>query len=521
MWMISIGSLCWSFLFVSVNAFATYLSTPELEWVSNGGHEMGRGNGMVVTPDNELVIYTSSKGVLRSLETKDGKLGTRGYEVIPAVKGVGWTLECTSSVTYHEDSSGQAFVVYAYVNIPPVSSTSEATSFVVVVKHPSNKYSNNVLMTSVEINGKVAGTPVVSSDGKHIYLTHNTQAGGGQFSILDSDTAKVIFTEASIMDGDNKAFYGPIGMVDSPAEGFYNGGEGNTNNMLVWGPLPPDDRTYLLDGSMRGFQLPTNFRHGRANDLKNLKTIRLATVYLTTTTAPTLSKSGREMFLSASMGSIVAWTNGQELDDSKEWSRDDLEREITLRELPIYSPPTLVTSYRNDKILLSSSLSNTYYAFDINSGDTKWELSGLSSIVTSKAIVSSDGYRAFLIEGTRFVRMIDPFMNNAAQMTKWRYNAGNSQFFANGAIDHKDEVLYFGDTSGRISALRVASPPPTISPRPTPTPTPRPTIDPNSLVQTNRPTPEIRVASPSASSPLQTLFAILVPSTVFVLSYLS
>ncbi len=128
--MISIGSLCWSFLFVSVNAFATYLSTPELEWVSNGGHEMGRGNGMVVTPDNELVIYTSSKGVLRSLETKDGKLGTRGYEVIPAVKGVGWTLECTSSVTYHEDSSGQAFVVYAYVNIPPVSSTSEATRFV-------------------------------------------------------------------------------------------------------------------------------------------------------------------------------------------------------------------------------------------------------------------------------------------------------------------------------------------------------------------------------------------------------
>ena len=390
----------------------------------------------------------------------------------------------------------------------------------VLVKHPSNKLSNNVLMTSVEMSGKVAGTPVVSSNGKHIYVTHNTQAAGGQFSILDSDTAKVLFTEVSTLENDRKVFYGPIGMVDSPAEGFYNGGEGNTNNMLVWGPLPPDDRSYLLDGSMRGFQLPTNFRYGNTNELKRLKTIRLATVYLTTTTAPTLSKTGREMFLSASMGSIVAWTNGQELDDSKEWSRDDLERDITIRERPIYSSPTLLTSYRGDKIVLSSSLSSTYYTFDVNTGDTKWKLSGLSSIVTSKAIVSSDGYRAFLIEGTQFVRMIDPFINNVNQMTKWRFNAGNSQFLANGAIDQKDEVIYFGDTSGRITALRVASPPPTISPSPTPIPTSRPTIDLNSLV-TNSPTPNVRIASKSATTPLQTLFAILVPSIIFVFSFLS
>ncbi len=71
---------------------------------------------------------------------------------------------------------------------------------------------------------------------------------------------------------------------------------------------------------------------------------------------------------------------------------------------------------------------------------------------------------------------------------QWRYNAGNFQFLANGVIDHKDEVLYFGDTSV-------------------------------SLVQTNRPTPKIRVASTSAS--FQTLFAILVPSTIFVHSFLS
>ena len=130
MWKITIGSLCWTFLFVFVDGFATYLTNPELEWVSNTDDGMGRGNGMVITPDNELIIFTSSKGVLTALETKTGKLGKRGYDVIPAKKGVGWTLECTSSVTYHEDSSGQAFVVYAYVNIPPVSSTEEATRFV-------------------------------------------------------------------------------------------------------------------------------------------------------------------------------------------------------------------------------------------------------------------------------------------------------------------------------------------------------------------------------------------------------
>ena len=130
-------------------------------------------------------------------------------------------------------------------------------------------------------------------------------------------------------------------------------------------------------------------------------------------------------------------------------------------------------------MLLSSSLSNTYYGIRPNTGQTAWEINNLSSLVTSQAQLTSDAYRAFILENDGIVRMIDPFTGN----TKWKFNANiqNGKLLADFAISD-DQILYLGDTEGKILALRFAIPPPTISPQPTPTPTPRPTIDKKSLI---------------------------------------
>ena len=142
----------------------------------------------------------------------------------------------------------------------------------VIVHHPeSGGGSSSVVKKSPDLVGRVSGTPVISSDGNYVYVTHNVdnnnnnKNGGGYFSVLDSVDANIIFQQSCQIKWNSDQKYGPIGIAHNPQQGFYNGGENNNNDMLVWGPYPDNDYTYnLIDGgNIYGFQIPQDYKKGR------------------------------------------------------------------------------------------------------------------------------------------------------------------------------------------------------------------------------------------------------------------
>lgn len=472
----------------------------EVDIGSNGAP--GLNNGIVSSDDDDRIFVTSTKGMLTALQKTNGKIGEKGYTILPTKPPSGWTVECTSSPNLYTSVNAtnfRSFVIYAYFVIPPDSTNKQPYSEVVIVHHNKNGIgAESKTETTPQLKGQVIGTPVISSDGAYIYVTHNLPAdvNSGKkaeafFTMLSSETGTILFQESATKTWNIDQQFGPIGMAPNPVQGFYDGGEKNTNDLLVWGPYPPDKYTYNLPGDggyIFGFQLPSNFSKDQPN-YSSFATLRLANVQWTTTTPPTFSKSGQEMFFSASYGSVVAWTQGQEFDDSKQWHRTDLKHDLTIRDEPIFSPPTLVRDQRsNSRILLSTTVSSsTYYGFDPRTGKTVWTIPNLSSIVyTSPPFVddaSSLSY-AFLIESNGIIRKIDPFTGD----TKWKYTSNNANdgalLLSTATLGNRNQLLYVGDTNGKILAVQIASLPPTISPRPTtdinksPTPTATPAFNP-------------------------------------------
>jgi hypothetical protein len=102
------------------------------------------------------------------------------------------------------------------------------------------------------IAGVAAGTPVSSADGTEIMTTHNVDGQTGSFTVFNTaDTTNPAFTYSSA-----DSPFGAVGYFHNPVQGYFEGGEGNTNDVFMWMYNTAGSTDTVGDGQMFAYQKP-------------------------------------------------------------------------------------------------------------------------------------------------------------------------------------------------------------------------------------------------------------------------
>lgn len=140
----------------------------------------------------------------------------------------------------------------------------------------------------------------------------------GRFIILDVYTGNVVYSFDSRSDFTiRKHEFGPLGIARRPVYGNYAGGEGNTNDVVMWGSGSGQDDDNV--GETLLFQLPkgvdtTNVESTVPPLLNQFETRVMESVSWTTKTPPAFSKDGLAVYFLISGDRLTGWNNGQKFD---------------------------------------------------------------------------------------------------------------------------------------------------------------------------------------------------------------
>jgi len=140
----------------------------------------------------------------------------------------------------------------------------------------------------------------------------------GRFIILHADTGNIIYSFDSRSDFTiRKHDFGPLGIARRPAYGNYAGGEGNTNDVVMWGSGsgPEGDDSV---GETLLFQLPKGFDTtslaSSATLSNQFETRVMESVSWTTATPPAFSEDGLAVYFLISGDRLTGWNKGQQFD---------------------------------------------------------------------------------------------------------------------------------------------------------------------------------------------------------------
>ena len=101
----------------------------------------------------------------------------------------------------------------------------------------------DLLWISDRLEGECAGTPVISSDGRLVFLTHNSNRSTyGHFSIVSAQgMGRALFSRANTV-----APYSPLGSVWNPTLGNFDDNENNQRDVIIWSYAPTPDYDITL-----------------------------------------------------------------------------------------------------------------------------------------------------------------------------------------------------------------------------------------------------------------------------------
>lgn len=268
---------------------------PRVKWlktVPNGGAHSGRGlrkgNGIVpsfddrlwlVADDGHLLVYDQANGDL--LFQVDPNVAQNG-------ENVEWTESRSSVALYYNDAHNSdvfhdvAYCVYALLEI---AATGAERSRIVAMN------GNGTFRWSQIMEGTVEGTPVISADGKSVFVTRNVITSTnvqnptrrGAFTTISDDSRLIT---ADFPSFDNYPF-GPLSHV------FQHG-----NDILYW--ADPWKFGYAGAGST-GILYQYDSSVDKVNQLQEFG--------LNAVTAPTLTNDGRKLWLGGSNTQVMGWSS--------------------------------------------------------------------------------------------------------------------------------------------------------------------------------------------------------------------
>lgn len=317
------------------------------------------------------------------------------------------------------------------------------------------------LWVSPSLKGLSLGTPVVSEDGAYVFLTHNSAEGTvGHFTILDGATGELYFAQVN-----EDAPFSPLAIFHNPAEGYYDGGQSNRNDILVWSVTPKPIDTSVGPGATFAFQFPTSFSGdptslsytALGDEVKDFQTIQ----------KPLIVDDGRTMYWGTSRSQFRCWI-GEEGLNRYRFSRPRTSTVGFSRGSPpmqsVFATPVLSHDPANRFVFGGTAAAE----FVKMSADFSDEIIVVTSqLVKSSAHVSPDDAYVYYLEGNGHLHQA----HTLDLQDKWTLDIGGTtegEF----ALSKDGTTLYVGDASGFIRAYRVGDVPtnaPSASPSAVPT----------------------------------------------------
>jgi hypothetical protein len=243
--------------------------------------------------------------------------------------------------------------------------------------------------------------------------------------------------------------FSPIGIYKNPSEGYYDGGEGNQNDMLIWSFDTSGTATQAEAGAMFGYQQPL----GYAFDGVGLEVLELGGVReWQASTAPVLTNFGRSMYWSNTRASVRGWV-GAANEDATRFSRGRSSTLSLARGTPplisAYASPAL-SSDEISPMVYGPGAAAEFYVTNTTLGDeVRIATDGL---VYSPAKVSPDDAYVYYVT-------VNGLLYQADAMTlveRWRFTiSGNVE--GDIAMNSAGTMLYVGTTSGDLYGLEIAT----------------------------------------------------------------
>ncbi|KAL7547942.1 hypothetical protein ACHAWF_011212 [Thalassiosira exigua] len=269
--------------------------------------------------------------------------------------------------------------------------------------------------------------------------------------------------------------FADVGIARRPSRGNYHGGEGNAHDVLMWGSL--EDGTDVVAGETCLFQLPPEFDgfDDPYADASDFRARVMESVGWSTSTRPTLSSSGLEVYFAATGNRLTGWNRGQKFDvvanlgpiplppESENLGDDSAARPIVLAE-------------EDELLIITSTDNNAMFGVEASTGNIKWTLDdmGTGSFFTEPKL-SPDGTVAYFGKdnAVHAINVTDGSQLWGAGGYEHPFNnACNVPMFADLSLSSDGEVLYYARCNTAISAIRVAEVIPTDEPTATPSSNP-------------------------------------------------
>ncbi|GKY93839.1 hypothetical protein MPSEU_000350800 [Mayamaea pseudoterrestris] len=453
-----------------------YLNPATEAWTTVGG-EVKPGNGLFADPSGDTLVGSFFDGSLIMFNAETGeKLAT----YTPSVSS-GATIRGFGGVTFSY-AGATPYVTYA-ITVNPFD---DAKTRVIAVSP-----SGDQILETVGVPGVQSGTPLTTYDGRYILMNSNLD-DQGYFSVFDTngDTSNPI-EPVYQFTGNSTAPFAPLGGFLQPAEGYYDGGEANRNDIFAWGVSVPENATAAGMGQLYAFQMPMDGSAMKAFALGGEQAFQMST-------APVFGNKGRNLYLATTRAEERCWVGEAGFDRSR-FNRGRTETIGLTRGSPQYisaaAPPSLGGDPEFPTVYGPGAAAEVWAA---TYNFSMYVAVPTTAVVTSKVQVSPDNVMVYYGTQDGFLVQAD-----AASLTPvWSKTFGVS-LEGEIALNKQGTMVYACDSSGVVKAYTVSTPDstttaPTATAAPTgptiaPTITPQPTITP-------RPTTFAPTKAPAAAA---------------------
>jgi len=496
-----------------------YLEEPVLVWQTQTDVILD-GNGVYTSPDDYITVVSQANGNLNAYDTKTGQ--PLWQFVPPSNKDL--PITCQGGVTF--SIAGQDdYLIYSVTDDP-----NGIVSFTRVI---SLGLDGTLKWVSTPLEGAAAGSPLASFDGRYVFLTHNSNVNSvGHFSALDTLDASFLNPVFPLYSEFNKTNpFSPPGIHHNPAEGFYDGGQMNTNDIVVWAHAPNPLERRVGNGMTFVFQLPLGYaapnqqasiarqadQDDGVTDLteQNQSDMSRKIFWIIlganvkdwqSVSAPVLTNQGRSIYWSVTRSQFRAWV-GQAGTNVARFNRGRTSSPEFERGSPRYAPspntPALSSS-TTEPMIFAGTASEEFVKMNYLMDDDSALVRNTTSRVRARAHVSPDDKFVYFSEFAGIVHQAstDDLVDN------WSVSetgALDGEF----ALTSDGTMLIVGDVTGRVFAYQVAkmpTPSPTLSPTLPPTDAqPVPTTGFRPSVAAPIPIPGLPTAKPTRSPIFQSM----------------
>jgi len=356
---------------------------------------------------------------------------------------------------------------------------SAGNDYTVVVKRDM---AGDLLSVSPSLQGVHSGSPVVSDDGKYLFLTHNSpDKTTGYFSILTEDLGLVVTRS-------NAGAFGPLGIYHSPEEGFYDSiaglpdGASNTNDLILWSLMPEASNSPVGSGRIFAFQFEVGFDIAAVDSLNyfNLGSDRAFQAI----TPPVITNKGRSVYWSTSRSEYFCFIGNPGVNRARFNRSPNLrlqfERNSQWGGQPIFAAPAVSTDENGGAVVFGGSASNEFFrfthAFDGTEGEASKTLSSTdptitatTSLIVTSPVIDPFGRAVYYVES-------DGTLHQANYNTIEDIWTESITDGVQGAMTLNEDgsILYVMSVEGRILALGVAEEDTSEAPTGVPVPTSAP-----------------------------------------------